>query len=139
MQARLQRRRCIRVNSGHCVCSHCRGGHCGIFPGECEVLLPLFSRAAYEPRAHATFGTPSEHTGRPRFLDRWLTARLEDLLATVDVRVQLWDGHPSGTSSRPPIGTLTVGDRRTLLGLIVNPELWFGEASMTAASRCRVT
>jgi cyclopropane-fatty-acyl-phospholipid synthase len=79
----------------------------------------------------ATFGTPSEDTGRPRFLDRWLTARLEHLLATVDVRVQLWDGQSSGTSSRPPIGTLTVGDRRTLLGLIVNPELWFGEAYMT--------
>jgi hypothetical protein len=59
----------------------------------------------------AIFGTPSEDTGRPRFLDRWLTARLEHVLATVDVRVQLWDGQSSGLSSRPPIGTLTIGGR----------------------------
>jgi cyclopropane-fatty-acyl-phospholipid synthase len=72
-----------------------------------------------------------EATRHTRFPDRWLAARLECLLATVDVRVQLWDGQSSWPSSRRPIGTLLIGDRRTLLGLIVNPELWFGEAYTT--------
>ena len=79
----------------------------------------------------ATRGSNLEATSHPRFPDRWLAARLERLLATVDVRVQLWDGHSSWPSSRRPIGTLLIGDRRTLLGLIVNPEIWFGEAYTT--------
>jgi len=79
----------------------------------------------------ATIGRHPEDTGPPRFPDRWLAARLERLLATVDVRVQLWDGQSSWTSSGRPIGSLVIGDRRTLLGLIVNPELLFGEAYMT--------
>ena len=79
----------------------------------------------------ATLGSRPEDTGRPRFPDRWLAARLGRRLAAVDVRVQLWDGQSSWTSSRRPIGTLIIGDRRTLVGLVVNPELWFGEAYMT--------
>ena len=76
-------------------------------PGECEAPSAALSSgrpAPLEPHMNhdhtATFGTPSEDIGPPRFLDRWLTARLEHLLATVDVRVQLWDGQSSGTSSR---------------------------------------
>jgi cyclopropane-fatty-acyl-phospholipid synthase len=79
----------------------------------------------------ATFWSHPRYAGRPRFPDRWLAARLERVLAAVDVRVQLWDGHSSWTSSRRPIGTLIIGDRPTLLGLVVNPELWFGEAYTT--------
>jgi len=79
----------------------------------------------------ATSASELEATSQRRFPDRWLAARLERLLATVDVRVQLWDGHSSWPSSRRPIGTLLIGDRRTLLGLIVNPELRFGEAYTT--------
>jgi len=79
----------------------------------------------------ATSASQLEATSQRRFPDRWLAARLERLLATVDVRVQLWDGHSSWPSSRRPIGTLLIGDRRTLLGLIVNPELRFGEAYTT--------
>jgi cyclopropane-fatty-acyl-phospholipid synthase len=83
----------------------------------------------------ATFGSHPQYAGRPRFPERWLAARLGRLLGTVDVRLQLWDGQSSWTSSRRPIGTLIVGDRRTLLGLIVNPELWFGEAYTTGRLR----
>jgi cyclopropane-fatty-acyl-phospholipid synthase len=82
-------------------------------------------------RRTATFGSHPQYAGRPRFPDRWLAARLERQLATVDVRVQLWDGRSSWTSSRRPIGTLIIGDRRALLGILVNPELWFGEAYTT--------
>jgi cyclopropane-fatty-acyl-phospholipid synthase len=76
----------------------------------------------------AMFASHPQDTGRPRFPDRWLAARLQRLLATVGIRVQLWDGRSSWASSRRPIGTLMIGDRPTLLGLVVNPELWFGEA-----------
>ena len=79
----------------------------------------------------ATIASQLEGTSHPRFPDRWLAARLGRLLAAVDVEVRLWDGHSSWPSSRRPIGTLLIGDWRTLVGLIVNPERWFGEAYMT--------
>jgi cyclopropane-fatty-acyl-phospholipid synthase len=76
----------------------------------------------------ATFGSDPAVARRARVADRWLAARLERLLEPVGVRVQLWDGHSSWRSSRPAVGTLLIGDRRTLLGLLLNPELSFGEA-----------
>jgi cyclopropane-fatty-acyl-phospholipid synthase len=48
----------------------------------------------------------------------------------VGVGLELWDGSSPSSSSASPIGHLIVHDRRTLLGLIVDPELWFGEAYM---------
>jgi cyclopropane-fatty-acyl-phospholipid synthase len=79
-------------------------------------------------RRIATVGTPPQYAGRLRLPDRWLAEQLERRLATVGVRVRLWDGRSSWTSSHRPIGTLIIGDRRTLLGILINPELWFGEA-----------
>jgi cyclopropane-fatty-acyl-phospholipid synthase len=46
------------------------------------------------------------------------------------VRLELWDCSTPYDSSRKPIGDLIVRDRRTLLGLATNPDLWFGEAYM---------
>ena len=46
------------------------------------------------------------------------------------VRLELWDGSSPYSGSTPSIGDVIVRDRRTLLGLAVNPELWFGEAYM---------
>jgi cyclopropane-fatty-acyl-phospholipid synthase len=84
--------------------------------------------------SHDRAGTLASHqadTSRPYFADRWLAARLQRRLETVNVRVQLWNGNSPWTASRRPLGTLVIGDRRTLVGLIVNPDLWFGEAYMT--------
>jgi cyclopropane-fatty-acyl-phospholipid synthase len=46
------------------------------------------------------------------------------------VRVELWDGSSPYSAPDPPVGDLILHDRRALLGLIVDPELWFGEAYM---------
>jgi len=65
-------------------------------------------------------------------IDRHLSARVQRTIEHVAVRLKLWDGtSPYPTSAPPPIGDLIVHDRRTLLGLVINPELWFGEAYMT--------
>ena len=60
-------------------------------------------------------------------LDRWLAERVQRLVEPVAVRLELWDGSSPFPAGRPPVGDLVVGDRRTLLGLAVNPDLWFGE------------
>lgn len=49
----------------------------------------------------------------------------------VGVGVELWDGSSPDSAATPAVGHLIVHDRRALLGLIANPDLWFGEAYMT--------
>jgi cyclopropane-fatty-acyl-phospholipid synthase len=63
-------------------------------------------------------------------VDRTLAAGLQRTIEASAVRVELWDGSSPYSATRPPIGDLIIHDRRTLLGLIVDPELWFGEAYM---------
>src|SRR5687767_2103066 len=67
---------------------------------------------------------------RTNRLDRWLGELLQRSIEAASVRVVLWDGHSA--YERPEfIGDLVVRDRRTLLGLILNPNLYFGEAYMS--------
>jgi len=74
---------------------------------------------------------------RIRLPDRWLAARVQRTIDSAAVRLELWDGSSTYAGSRPPIGDLVVHDRRTLLGLAVNPDLWFGEAYMTGQLEVR--
>ena len=62
--------------------------------------------------------------------DRWLAARVQQTIAPAAVRLELWDRSSPYASPQPPVGDLVVHDRRTLAGLAVNPDLWFGEAYM---------
>ena len=64
---------------------------------------------------------------RVGIVDRWLAERVQRLVAPVAVRLELWDGTSPFSASRPPVGDLVVRDRRALLGLVLNPDLWFGE------------
>lgn len=58
-------------------------------------------------------------------LDRWLAERVQRLVEPVAVRLELWDGSSPFATGRSSVGDLVVRDRRTLLGLAVNPEMWF--------------
>jgi cyclopropane-fatty-acyl-phospholipid synthase len=72
---------------------------------------------------------PQPAMGHATRWDRWAAARLQDAIRSTNVRIELWDGS-SPFAGGPAIGDLVVRDRRALLGLIVNPELYFGEAYM---------
>jgi cyclopropane-fatty-acyl-phospholipid synthase len=63
-------------------------------------------------------------------VDRCLAAQVQRTIEHVAVRLVLWDGSSPYAGAVPSIGDLIVGDRGTLFGLLVNPELWFGEAYM---------
>jgi cyclopropane-fatty-acyl-phospholipid synthase len=56
---------------------------------------------------------------------------VQDFIDPAAVRLELWDGSCHYHGPEPPIGTLAVADRRTLLGLAINPDLWFGEGYMS--------
>lgn len=61
-------------------------------------------------------------------IDRFLASQVQRRIDAAALRLELWDGSSSYDNLKPPIGDLIVADRRTLLGLILHPDLWFGEA-----------
>lgn len=63
-------------------------------------------------------------------LDRWIAGALQHKLARVGLRLELWDGWSTYDGAKPLAGELAVRDRRTLLQLVVHPDLYFGEAYM---------
>ena len=63
-------------------------------------------------------------------LDRWLADHLQRAIREANVRIELWDGSSPFEDGRA-LGDLVIHDRRTLLGLIINPDLYFGETYMT--------
>lgn len=69
--------------------------------------------------------------------DRWLAARVQQMIEPAGVRLELWDGSSSYAGTRDPIGDLLVGDRRTLLGLAFDPDLWLGESYMSGRLEVR--
>jgi cyclopropane-fatty-acyl-phospholipid synthase len=70
-------------------------------------------------------------------VDRWLAGQLQRTVGPAGVRVELWDGSSLSGAPVRPLGDMVVGDRRTLLGLILNPDIWFGEAYMTGRLQIR--
>jgi cyclopropane-fatty-acyl-phospholipid synthase len=64
-------------------------------------------------------------------IDRYLASRLQRLTEPVRVRIELWDGRSPYSSASPPIGTLAIRDRATLIGLLVHPDVQFGESYTT--------
>ncbi|HEX8029737.1 MAG TPA: cyclopropane-fatty-acyl-phospholipid synthase family protein [Vicinamibacterales bacterium] len=72
---------------------------------------------------------PQPATSSATRWDRWAARHLQDAIRPTNVRIELWDGS-SPFAGEPAIGDLVVRTRRALAGLIVNPELCFGEAYM---------
>jgi cyclopropane-fatty-acyl-phospholipid synthase len=71
--------------------------------------------------------TPARGVG---IFDRWLAARVQQVMDPAHVRLELWDCTSPYNSSRQAVGDVIVRDRRVLLGLAFHPDLWFGEGYM---------
>lgn len=82
---------------------------------------------ARQPAARRHQGDAASRVGAA---DRWLAARVQQVINPARVRLELWDGASRYGGTEPPIGTLVVADRRALLGLALDPDLYFGEAYM---------
>jgi cyclopropane-fatty-acyl-phospholipid synthase len=75
--------------------------------------------AARSKPAPATWGEP---------IDRWALGYIRRELAGARVVIRLWNGDFVSLGHEPPVASVLVHDRRTLLGLVLRPELEFGEA-----------
>lgn len=96
-------------------------------------IHPTTDTAGIDHAVQAASGIIERPRGGSRVhpIDRWLAARVQRAIVPAAVQLRLWDGSAPDESPRAPIGELVVGDRRTLFGLAVNPDAWFGEAYMT--------
>jgi cyclopropane-fatty-acyl-phospholipid synthase len=83
-----------------------------------------------QPPSHSERSAHGITRSRVTRLDRWICAQVQRSIATSAVRLELWDGSAADNAPSEPIGDLLVRDRRTLIGLATNPDLWFGEGYM---------
>jgi len=75
-----------------------------------------------EPRRGRAAARPA---GR---LDRWVLAQMRRRLQGIPLRVSLWDGTSTRLSDTPEVAEVFVKDRRTLLALVRDPAVAFGDA-----------
>jgi cyclopropane-fatty-acyl-phospholipid synthase len=61
-------------------------------------------------------------------LDRWILGRMRQRLLGIPLRVTLWDGTSLGLADTPEVAEVVVKDRRTLLALVRDPPVAFGDA-----------
>jgi len=73
---------------------------------------------------------------RPGWIERWCLARIRAAFDGAPFEVRLWDGTRLSLSSEAPVAVVTVHDRAALAGLVLRPELAFGEGY--AAGRIEV-
>jgi cyclopropane-fatty-acyl-phospholipid synthase len=82
-----------------------------------------------------TLDLASERPGRVRAsartagrLDRWVLARMRGRLQGIPLRVTLWDGTSTNLSDSAEVAEVFIKDRRTLLALVRDPAVAFGDA-----------
>ncbi|MGH9372479.1 MAG: class I SAM-dependent methyltransferase, partial [Vicinamibacterales bacterium] len=79
----------------------------------------------------------TERQPRVNAASRWLATCLQRTLDAAAVRLELWDGSSPCEAGRQAIGDLVVRDQRTLLALVLNPDLSFGDAYRTGRVQIR--
>ena len=71
---------------------------------------------------------PRNQAPAPGPLEKWCLSRLSRALRGSPVRFQLWDGATAADAGESPIATVVITDRRTLVRLLTQPAIEFGEA-----------
>src|ERR671937_504365 len=86
-----------------------------------------------DPTAAATHALPQ----LLRSVDRALARALQHLIAPAGIRLVLWTGDAPFPPRAPVVGDLIVRTRSALARLILDPDLYFGEAFMAGAIEVR--
>ena len=78
--------------------------------------------------AHEARGPEAQGGGKVTGLDRWLVRKILQTSGNPPVRVMLWNGEEVATSPAHSVGRVRLHDRATLLRILANPDLGFGDA-----------
>jgi cyclopropane-fatty-acyl-phospholipid synthase len=65
--------------------------------------------------------------GKPSSPDKWMARRLSTAIGKAPLRISLWDGFHFCPEGANPLGAVIIKDRPTLLKLLFEPELGFGD------------
>jgi hypothetical protein len=68
--------------------------------------------------------------------DAWLLRRLYNSLGRPQIEIKLGDGMAVSPESASPVASFVIGNRRTLLQMVLDPESGFGEAYTTGRTLC---
>jgi cyclopropane-fatty-acyl-phospholipid synthase len=77
---------------------------------------------------HEPHGPEAQGGGKATGLDRWLVRKILQMSGHPPVRVILWNGEEIATSTARAVGRVRLHDRDTLLHILANPDLGFGDA-----------
>jgi len=64
----------------------------------------------------------------PRSTDEWLLRKILKFIGPAPIQLIFQNGEPISPPGVSPVATLMIPDRRTLWGLVLDPEVGFGEA-----------
>lgn len=92
-----------------------------------ESRIPLFKSHLVSPAANPPQAAGARYA-RVSSAERWLLRRFLRAMGNPAIQITLWNGESVSTAVAPPVAAVQVADRRTLLRLIYQPELEFGEA-----------
>lgn len=87
-----------------------------------------------QTRAGLFTAGPPRRVGR---LDHAALRALQTHVAPAGVQVESWAGQLGDGAPPHPVGTLVVRDRAALFGLLIHPDLYFGEAYMAGRLEVR--
>jgi cyclopropane-fatty-acyl-phospholipid synthase len=93
-----------------------------------HTLQPVSRIAAMTPAPSLPEPASLAGAGKVFALDRWLVRRALRQLGDPPFRVVLWNGEEITTSAEPPDARMHLGDRKTFLKLLLDPDLEFGDA-----------
>ncbi len=88
--------------------------------------LPAGSRPSRNPEPELT-ASPSR-TARASGAEKWLLRKLLEMMGEPPIRFVFWDGQEIAAGAAAPAASMRLGDRPTLLRLLLQPGLHFGDA-----------
>ena len=94
-----------------------------------------FRVAADAPAGYAQGGPRRSGSARPGSVEGRLLRMLLNVFGDPRVRMVLWNGDAVCTSAEPPVATMHIADRPTLIRLCADPDLQFGESYSAGAIR----
>ena len=89
---------------------------------------PWVPHADRQPVLRSARGARGTPVARATAADRWLLRAFLRAAGSPKIRVVLWDGWSTSGVDATPLDRVRIADRATLLRLIYDPELAFGEA-----------
>jgi cyclopropane-fatty-acyl-phospholipid synthase len=93
-----------------------------------NTISPIAAHAVGRPAVAAPRQVLARPPDRVFSIDRRLLKLLLSVMKNPPIRFVLWNGEEIAASPAPPVACVHIHDRVTLVKLVINPNLYFGDA-----------